>query len=112
MASVVTPTSRKASLFGLQNAGNESQMNTITAQEIKRRGISAVDDSMETGPVLVMLNNQPKYVVMREDQYRELIEARDEAHRARVQASLRDLKSGRVNRGSAEDLIKELALDS
>jgi PHD/YefM family antitoxin component YafN of YafNO toxin-antitoxin module len=86
-------------------------MNTLPAQEIKRRGIAAVDDLIETGAVHIIRNNRPQYVVLSEGQYRELIEARDEAYLARVQASLEDLKAGRVKRGTANDLIKELGLE-
>ena len=71
-----------------------------------------MDDLIETGAVHVIRNNQPQYVVLLEAQYRELIEARDEAHVARVQASLKELKAGRVKRGTAKDLNKELGLDS
>lgn len=86
-------------------------MNTLPAHEIKRRGIAAVDDLIESGAVHIIRNNQPQYVVLSEGQYRELIEARDEAYVARVQASLKDLKAGRVKRGTANDLIKELGLE-
>ncbi|MBI1732140.1 MAG: prevent-host-death protein [Gammaproteobacteria bacterium] len=86
-------------------------MNSIPAQEIKRRGIAAVDDLIGTGDVHVIRNNQPQYVVLSEVRYRELIEAQDEAYEARVRASLQDLKAGRVKRGTANDLIKELGLE-
>ncbi|CAG0940189.1 hypothetical protein BROC_00938 [Candidatus Brocadiaceae bacterium] len=86
-------------------------MNTIAAQDIKRRGISAVDEALKKGPVHVVKNNQPRYVVLSEKRYRELIEAEDEAHIARVRASLEDVKAGRVKRGTAEDLIRELGLE-
>lgn len=86
-------------------------MNTIAAQDIKRRGISAVDEALKKGPVHVVKNNQPMYVVLSEKRYRELIEAEDEAHIARVRASLEDVKAGRVKRGTAEDLIRELGLE-
>jgi PHD/YefM family antitoxin component YafN of YafNO toxin-antitoxin module len=49
-------------------------MNTIPAQEIKRRGISALDDLLKDGPVHVIKNNRPSYVVMSEDDYARLIE--------------------------------------
>ena len=71
-------------------------MNTIPAQEIKRRGIAAVDDLIAKGPVHVIRNNQPQYVVMTQQRYEDLIEAEDEAYEARVLASLEDLKAGRV----------------
>ena len=75
-------------------------MNTIPAQEIKRRGIAAVDDLIAKGDVHIIRNNQPQYVVLSEDRYQELLEAQDEAYEARVRASLEDLKAGRVRRFS------------
>ncbi len=86
-------------------------MNTVSAQEIKRRGIGAVDEILEKGPVHIIKNNQPQYVVLSEERYQELVAAEDEAYMARVQASLADVKAGRVKRGTAKDLIKELGLE-
>jgi PHD/YefM family antitoxin component YafN of YafNO toxin-antitoxin module len=86
-------------------------MNTIAAQAIKRKGISAVDEALKEGPVHIIKNNQPQYVVITEARYRELIEAEDEAYNARLRKSLEDVKAGRVTRGTAEDLIRELELE-
>ena len=87
-------------------------MNSIPAQEIKRRGIAAVDDLIAKGDVHVIRNNQPQYVVLSQERYQDLIEAQDEAFEARVRASLEDLKAGRVRRfASAEELIKALGLE-
>ena len=86
-------------------------MNSIPAQEIKRRGIAAVDDLIAKGDVHVIRNNQPQYVVLTQERYQELIESQNEAFEARVRASLEDLKAGRVKRGTAEDLIRELHLE-
>ena len=87
-------------------------MNTIPAQEIKRRGISAVDALIETGDVHIIKNNQPQYVVLSEVRYRELIEAQEEAYTARVRASLEDLKAGRVRRfTSAQELLNALEIE-
>ena len=86
-------------------------MNAVAAQDIKRKGISAVDEALKEGPVHVIKNNQPQYVVLSEERYRELIEAEDEAYNARIRASLADVKAGRIKRGSAKDLIKELGLE-
>jgi len=85
-------------------------MNTIPAQEIKRRGIAAVDELIAQGDVHVIRNNRPEYVVLSEARYRELMAEAEEAYVARVKASLEDVKAGRVTRGSAADLIKELGL--
>lgn len=84
-------------------------MNTIAAQEIKRKGISAVDEALKHGPVHIIKNNQPQYVVISETRYRELIEAEDEAYMARIKKSLEDVKAGRVRRfKAADELLKAL----
>jgi PHD/YefM family antitoxin component YafN of YafNO toxin-antitoxin module len=84
-------------------------MNAIPAQEIKKRGISAVDEALKEGPVHVIKNNQPKYVVLTEKRYRDLIEAEDEAYLARIRASLEDVKAGKVRRfKSAAELLEAI----
>jgi hypothetical protein len=47
-------------------------MNTIPAQEIKRCGISAVDELLKNGPVHIIKNNRPQYVVLTEEAYAQL----------------------------------------
>ena len=54
-------------------------MNTIPAQEIKRRGIAAVDELIAKGDVHIIRNNQPQYVVLSQERYEELLEAQEEA---------------------------------
>jgi PHD/YefM family antitoxin component YafN of YafNO toxin-antitoxin module len=84
-------------------------MNVVPAQEIKRRGIAAVDEALTQGPVHIIKNNRPQYVVLTEERYRELIESQEEAALARIKASLEDGKAGRVTRhDSVEALIQHL----
>ena len=86
-------------------------MNVIPAQEIKRRGIAALDDIIDRGDVHIIRNNQPQYVVLSEERYQELVAEANEAYLARVRASLKDVKAGRVKKfTSADELLK--ALDS
>ncbi len=80
-------------------------MNTIPSPEIKRRGIGAVDAHLRAGPVHVIRNNEPCYVVLSEGDYQEML--RDLAS-ARLAASMADLRAGRVQRGTARDLMKTL----
>jgi hypothetical protein len=47
-------------------------MNSIPAQEIKRRGISAVDELLRDGPVQVVKQNRVRYVVMSVEAYERL----------------------------------------
>ena len=86
-------------------------MRTIAAREIKRRGISAVDGVINEGPIHVIKNDEPTYVIMDEAHYRELVEAQQEAFLAGVRESLDDLEAGRVRRSTAQQLIDELGLE-
>lgn len=87
-------------------------MKTIPAREIKRRGISAVDEDLIEGPIHVIKNDEPAYVIMSEAQYEELVDGYREAYVARVKASLEDVEAGRVTRyESVEDLIDKLGLE-
>lgn len=86
-------------------------MNTVPAQEIKRRGIAVVDELIAKGDLHIIRNNQPQYVVLSQERYEELLESQEEAAEARIRASLEDLRAGRVKRGTAEDLIRELNLE-
>lgn len=87
-------------------------MNTIPAQELKRRGIAAVDGLIAHGDVHVIRNNRPEYVVLSEARYQELVAEAEEAYLARVKASLEDVKAGRVRKFvSADDLLQALDLD-
>ncbi len=81
-------------------------MKTITAQEIKRRGISAVDKDLKEGPVHVIKNNKPQYVVMDEESYETLISESETAYEARLQNALAEVEKGEMStHGSVEDLM-------
>ena len=45
---------------------------TIPAQVVKRRGMSALDAQLKDGPVWVIANNTPKYVVLFADDFRRM----------------------------------------
>lgn len=87
-------------------------MNAIPAQEIKRRGIAAVDELIINGDLHVIRNNQPQYVVLSEARYQDLIVAEQEAHYARVRASLEDVNAGKVKKfKTAAELLRALDAD-
>lgn len=80
-------------------------MGMIAAQEIKRRGISAVDTLAESGPVYVIKNNKPAYVVLSLDNYNSFM---DELSDARIAASEADIAAGRVTKGTASELLRDI----
>ena len=81
-------------------------MITIPAQDVKRRGIGVVDELLEREPVHIVKNNHPTYVVLREEDYQTMME---DLALARIEASEADVSAGRVHRGSAADLMRELS---
>lgn len=83
-------------------------MITMPVQEIKRRGMSAMNEQLESGPVWVISNNTPKYVVLYSEAFQRM---EDELCALRVAISEADISSGRVSRGSADDLMAELNED-
>ena len=84
-------------------------MRTIPAQEIKRRGISAVDDLVREGPVHVIQHNHPRYVILTEEQYRELLDAQEAAAVARIKTALAEVQTGNVRQfESTADLMAAL----
>jgi len=84
-------------------------MRTISAQEIKRRGIGAVDDLLVEGPVHVITRNEPRYVVMDECRYRDLVEGYHEAYVARVLTAKAAAERGEVKRfESVEALLADM----
>lgn len=87
-------------------------MRSIPAREIKRRGISAADEALAEGPVYIIRNDRPSYVVLTQDQYKELADVYEEAALERVRQSLKDVEAGRVKRSTAQEIIEEFRLRS
>jgi len=78
--------------------------NVISAQEIKRRGISTVDEALRRGPVHVIRRNRPSYVILSEADYRRLV-GRREAVEHLWDRVLADEPAGRR---SADDVQRQL----
>lgn len=85
-------------------------MNSIPAQDIKRGGISAVDEAFREGPVHIIENNRPSDVVLSEAGYAELLESYSHVARERLRESLADLDAGRTKRYADADALMQ-ALD-
>ncbi len=47
-------------------------MNTLTVTELKRRGMAAIEDGLQRGPVHIVKRNKPAAVVISEDEYQRL----------------------------------------
>ncbi|MFA7503666.1 MAG: hypothetical protein WCZ28_03110 [Burkholderiaceae bacterium] len=46
--------------------------NTLTAAEIKRRGMAAIEEGLQRGPVHILKRNRPAAVVLSEEEYQRL----------------------------------------
>jgi len=51
-------------------------MNTLTAAELKRRGMAAIEDGLRHGPLHLMKHNKPSAVVLSEDEYARLAQGK------------------------------------
>jgi prevent-host-death family protein len=81
----------------------------LPVQDIKRRGMSAVDQGLrEHGSVVVVRNNRPAYVVLSPADYEELARTADQA---RLSQALEDWREGRWKRTSAAKLMAEAEAD-
>jgi PHD/YefM family antitoxin component YafN of YafNO toxin-antitoxin module len=80
-------------------------MNMIAVQEVKRRGMAAVDHLLDQGPVRIVKNNHARYVVMSEMDFDVMM---NDLAEARLAASEADLKTGRIRKGTAANLMAEL----
>jgi len=85
-------------------------MNTITAQEIKRRGISAVKENIKKGPVHVILKNKPMYVILDEESFNKMIAEQEESYYTRLETSLKEYQEGKVKTfKSVDELMDEIS---
>jgi PHD/YefM family antitoxin component YafN of YafNO toxin-antitoxin module len=48
------------------------QQNVLTSAELKRRGIAAIEQALQHGPVHLLKRNRPAAVVLSEHHYRQL----------------------------------------
>jgi PHD/YefM family antitoxin component YafN of YafNO toxin-antitoxin module len=82
-----------------------TEPNIVAAQDVKRRGLIALEEKLANGPVHVVKRNRPVCVVLTEDDYLELVE---DAAGARLASSLADLREGRFRAASAREILDEV----
>jgi len=49
-------------------------MNTLSAIDLKRRGLVAIEEKLALGPVHILMHNRPAAVIIRESEYQTLIQ--------------------------------------
>jgi len=84
-------------------------INIVAAQEIKRRGMRAVDEALQRGPVHVVRNNRAAYVVLSPAEFDDLERAAAGARLAESEAEYRAGKVVEVRSG--RDLVREALAD-
>ena len=84
----------------------ELNMNAVTANELKTRGVSVVEDRLKTDDeVIISVRGQDKYVVMSLEKYSRLREYELDIAVKEAQA---DYEAGRVISESVEDHMKRV----
>lgn len=82
-----------------------ARVNTVPAQDVKRRGVRAIIEKLERGPVHILQHNRPTFVALSEESYQLLV---SEIEETRLRASLDDVEAGRVRFASPREMIDEL----
>lgn len=82
-------------------------MQTLSASEIKRRGIAAVEEYLPHGPVHIIKNNHLAYVVMSEHAYQELKRSARKRAKLTLSALLKKPATGKATRKDLDKQIKQ-----
>ena len=92
--------------YRLTESGEKTNMNSISANDLKTKGVSAIERALADQPeVSLTVRGQAKYVVMSREQYAHLRECELEAALAE---SKTDLDAGRFVKESVEKHITAL----
>lgn len=100
---------RKRTVYNAINSSmnGASEMNTISANDLKTRGVGAIEQALaDQQEVSVTVRGRMKYVVMSREQYAHLRECELEAALAESRA---DLDAGRFVKESVKQHMKRLA---
>ncbi|NTU44796.1 MAG: type II toxin-antitoxin system Phd/YefM family antitoxin [Chlorobiaceae bacterium] len=82
-------------------------MNTLSAVELKRRGIVAIEEALAFGPVHILKHNHPAAVVMLESEYQTLVQKTSGKHNADAVRWIMDFKP--VGTRSQEEIDKQIS---
>jgi len=81
-------------------------VNEVTANDLKVKGITAIDDITSAGyEVVITVRGKQKYVVMTVEEYNQLREY--ELSGAIIEAK-NDIKNGKFKKGNIEDHMKRI----
>ena len=83
-------------------------MRTLSASEIKRRGIIAVEQLLPAGPVHIIKNNKLKFVILSEEDYENLILRAKPKKGLGLSQMLEKPATGTMNRRSIDQRIELL----
>lgn len=86
-------------------------MRTLSASEIKRRGIIAVEQMLSAGPVHIIKNNKLKFVVLSEKDYENLTLKSKRRKSLGLSQMLEKPATGNMNRRSINNRIEKMSND-
>lgn len=87
-------------------------MHTLSAYEIKRRGVVVIEENLANGPIHIVKRNQPVCVVLSEEAYAQLIKkvaqgAQDTTHTRDAWAHLLSSKGGKLSKKAIDLRLKK-----
>lgn len=92
--------------YTVSNAKQELIMGTISANDLKTKGVKAIEEALSSQPeVAVSVRGQVKYIVMSEEQYQYLRECELEAALAESKA---DIDAGRFVKETVAQHVRRI----
>lgn len=86
-------------------------MQTLSASEIKRRGILAVEQMLPAGPIHIIKNNKLKFVVLSEEDYQNLVQRTKHKKGLGLSEMLKKPATGTMSRRSINQRIEKMRND-
>jgi len=86
----------------------EQQMNTVTATELKRRGLAVIEERLRVGPVHLVKRNRAAAVVLSMAEYSELLQSKPAPGPPRLSAIQWLIRQRPIGSKSKRQLAREL----
>lgn len=84
--------------------------NVLTVSELKRRGMAAIDEAMQRGPVHIIKRNKPAAVVLSEAEYQRLSQGKGSGTHAGMTAMqwlLTETSAGKRSKAQIDAALKK-----
>ena len=95
-----------STISSIINKGVNTMNNIITANDLKTKGVSAIEEITQNSEAIITVRGKSKYVILSIEEYNQLREYELESA---IQESLEDIKAGNIYDESIDDHMKRIS---